>query len=110
MSEGIKLPEIPTQISRNGKEVWDWASKFSDAVHRADRIRMLKRKIALRECGDCALWMTKACPRERHDNAKGHSVGPSMKEIPCVLFLDAPDKAALRDEWRARLLAEEAES
>lgn len=74
-------PELPAQISGDGREIWEWAGKLSDHVQRQDRIRKLTIQIAKvgTTCGDCDKWMkSKECPREH--NVKGYSRGPSCKQ------------------------------
>ena len=53
------LPQLPREVSPDGREIWDWAAKLSDAVHRADRARNLRADIAgiQRKCGSGTRWM-----------------------------------------------------
>ena len=55
--------------------IWDWADKISEAIHKEDAIRTLSRQVARHECGDCSLWMTRSCLRERQDNKLGMGRG-----------------------------------
>lgn len=81
----MQIPKLPSEISPDGREVWDWAARLS---HRSDQVHRLKElRAAIQEqentCGSCNLWMTDSCPRERQDNRKGHKVGPSCKSPKC---------------------------
>lgn len=81
----MPIPPLPSEISPDGREVWDWAAKLSERVAKVDRLKELRAAIRDAEgtCGSCSAWMTDACPRERHDNRKGHKVGPSCKSPKC---------------------------
>ena len=83
-----EIPTLPREISPNGKEVWDWASRLSDSAQRAHEIVTLRRKIRNMEnqCGSCAHWMTSSCPREMHSNKTGRSTGPSSQALKCSTF------------------------
>ncbi len=98
------LPEI---VSNDGREVWDWADRFSDQVHKAYKIRELSADIrrATTECGNCTKWITSACPRERHNNTTGRKEGPSTRGAACVQFTLKPSAAKRLDERRAELNA-----
>lgn len=101
MSEDLRLPQ---EISSDGREIWDWAARLSQATARAHRCRELSKAIreAENECGSCTKWMTDACPRERHDNKLGRKVGPSCKSLKCNEFVmkrwDADRIAGLKTE------------
>lgn len=84
----MSTPSLPSEMSSDGREVWDWADRLSERVHLADERRRLAVQIhnAQTQCGNCTMWMTNACPRERHDNNKGHKVGPSSQSIKCDKF------------------------
>jgi len=83
-----QVPQLPAEISPDGREIWDWASKLSDLLQRRDEARRLAVQIRNMEttCGCCSRWMTSACPGERHDNKKGRSVGPSSMSAKCGQF------------------------
>lgn len=83
------VPPLPTEISSDGKEIWDWASRLSDQVAKAHKTRTLIAQIVELKttCGSCNLWMTRSCPREVHDNRKGRSSGPSCRAIKCEKFV-----------------------
>jgi hypothetical protein len=94
----MSIPALPSDMSSDGREVWDWADRLSDHVQRVDEYRRLSQQIrnAETQCGGCSKWMTGSCPRERHDNKKGHKVGPSSLSPKCQEFtLTARDQAAL---------------
>lgn len=78
----------PTEISPDGREVWDWAARLSEHTQRLQRRREVWAAIVEGEstCGSCRKWMTGACPRERQDNRLGHKVGPSCKASKCDQF------------------------
>lgn len=84
----VSLPALPTEISGDGREVWDWAAKLSDRAHTVDQIKRLDEQArnARNTCGSCAQWMTRACPREKHSNQTGRSAGPSCKAAKCASF------------------------
>ncbi len=101
-----EIPMPPQEISGDGRELWDWAGKFSEAVHRRDSIRTLNIRIAAigTRCGDCDKWMkSKECPAERHDNAKGRSVGPSCEGRICGSFIEATLATKRRDSLKVEL-------
>lgn len=83
----MDMPKLPAEISPDGREIWDWASKLSDLAQRRDDVRRLAAQIRNAEttCGSCSLWMTRSCPGERHNN-KGRSVGPSSMSPKCGQF------------------------
>ena len=82
------IPSLPTNVSPDGREIWDWAAKLSAEVHRRDETRRLAIQIRNSEtlCGNCADWMTRACPRESHSNTTGRSTGPSSLSLKCQQF------------------------
>lgn len=41
-------------------------------------------KTGRKRCGDCKLWMTRECPKEK--NVNGRNYGPSVNDIVCELF------------------------
>ena len=98
-------PEIPQQISGDGREIWDWAGKFSAHVHKQDNIRKLSQRIRDlgATCGDCSLWMTTACPKEVHSNTTGRSSGPHMNLLKCVKFIETSRTTKLRAELSEEL-------
>lgn len=81
----MTAPKLPTEISPDGREVFDWALRFSDHTQRIHRRREVWTAIQHGEsqCGTCKKWMTDACPRERQDNTKGRKVGPSAGALKC---------------------------
>lgn len=97
----IAAPALPQDISPDGREIWGWAARLSDHVNRLDKMRQLAADIAKVRCGDCRLWMMKACPREH--NVNGYNRGPSMEGIICGKFVEDPSSAALRQRRRDEL-------
>lgn len=94
------------------EQIFGWADRFSEQVHRADRMR--KIRIAIHEtevqCGSCEKWMTPACPAEKHSNKTGRWTGPSTKTIKCGQFeMKNWDKKNI-EGLRAELAKLEAES
>lgn len=57
--------------------VFDWASRFSEHIHRADAIRLKKRDLAQARanvCGNCEHWMKTTCkPEKQHKQFKSCS-------------------------------------
>jgi len=101
MTDDLKLP---TEISGNGQELWDWAARVSQATQRAQRCRELRGSIAnLRsQCGSCKLWMTTRCPRETL-SPTGRKLGPSMSDTKCSKFDMKAVYVKLADEQTAEL-------
>lgn len=84
--------------------------RFFDALLRADDLRQRGLAVADLEreirqtgtgCGDCLLWMTRACPREH--NVNGTNRGPSASATVCVLYQEEPRVAEHRDRLRVAL-------
>lgn len=104
MGEQDKAPSLPRDVSSNGREIWDWAAKFSAHVHRMDAIRRLEADISRvgRRCGDCDKWMkSRECPREWNDN--GRKRGPSCEAPVCGKFVECRFATKRRDELTAEL-------
>ena len=82
----------PAEMSADGREVWAWADRLSERVHLTDELRRAREQLhnTLNTCGSCASWMTRGCPRERHDNRTGRSAGPSCGAIKCNEFIMSP--------------------
>jgi hypothetical protein len=102
----MRAPTLPTEISPDGKEIWDWADRFSKHVHRQDRIAKLTREIAKigRVCGDCSNWMkSRQCPKEH--NVGGISRGPSCEGPTCKSFVETSAATTRRDQLSAELAA-----
>ena len=91
-----RVVRLPAEISPDGREVWDWAARFSDRAHTLDEIARLGKQAhnARNTCGSCTAWMTDACPRERHDNRTGRKQGPSSMAIKCDRFSMSASDAA----------------
>lgn len=98
---------LPDNVSSDGREIWDWASRLAAATQRAQKIRELRSDIFRRprECGSCQKWMTRACPKEI--NVNGRNQGPSMKAKVCGQHVLKADDAVRLDELRAELAAME---
>lgn len=99
-----QAPQLPTELSSDGREIWDWASKFSSHVHRQDEIRKLKVSIASigKRCGDCDKWMkSRQCPMER--NVNGRSQGPSSEGRICRQFVECVFATRRRAELTDKL-------
>lgn len=97
-------PQLPQQISPNGREVWDWADRFSEHVHTQDKIRKLRAAVFQqgRTCGDCSNWMkSRLCPKER--NVKGMTRGPSSGDLKCNQFLEGVGATKRRADLSAQL-------
>lgn len=61
----MSTPELPTTISRDGSELWDWAGKMGQHLQREARKAELRADIKKVACGDCDKWMkSRECPRE----------------------------------------------
>lgn len=102
-----EAPQLPQHVSSDGREIWDWAAKFSAHVHRQDEIARLNRDIAAigTKCGDCWHWMKSgSCPRETRNSA-GRRVGPSMNGPKCSKFEEEPWQTKRRDELKAKVAA-----
>lgn len=46
-------------------------------------VAKLESEGRIHRCGDCAKWMKPTCPRERHNNLTGRSIGPASLDIAC---------------------------
>lgn len=102
----MSAPELPKNVSSDGREIWDWAAKFSAHVHRQDEINRLATDIAKigRRCGDCDKWMkSRECPREH--NVAGQSRGPSCNGLICGQFVEDRQATKRRAELTKKLAA-----
>jgi hypothetical protein len=98
------IPQLPQDISSDGREVWDWADKMAQVVAKNQKIRDLRAKLAknAKECGDCDKWMkSRFCPREK--NVNGRNVGPSMSSPICNEFIQNETSIEFGKEWQAEL-------
>lgn len=105
----MDAPQLPQQVSSDGREVWAWAERLSEYTQRADKMRQLREAIFMagRACGDCSKWMkSRECPKER--NVNGQTRGPSCKAPICADFVMCLHSAKLRDERQTELTALEA--
>ena len=101
-------PILPAEISRDGSEVWKWASDMGAWVQREARIAELRGAIRKcgAECGDCEKWMCSSlCPREQPGTGKraGYSVGPSMSAPICGAYVEKPHTTKRRVEYTREL-------
>lgn len=105
-----KAPELPREISSDGREVWAWADSLSAYTHWLHAKRLLREDISLNTgvCGSCDKWMKSSeCPREK--NINGMSRGPSCKSPICGQFVWAASSLRLIEEWKTKLAKLEAE-
>lgn len=103
-------PELPREISPDGREVWAWADSLSAYTHWLHAKRQLREDISLNTgvCGSCDKWMkSRECPREK--NVNGMSRGPSCKSLTCGQFVWAASSLRLIEEWKAKLAELEAQ-
>lgn len=73
-----------------GAGVFDWADRFSEAVHEADRQRRgAQRDAALnaRQCGNCYWWMKRECKPEQAGSFR------SAAMPACSMFLTTRDRS-----------------
>jgi hypothetical protein len=98
-------PALPTNISSDGRELWDWIAQVSEWQGLIDERDRLTLRINHSEnvCGSCTKWMTKHCPREVHNNKIGRSQGPSMNAQKCNEFTISVTSANLVREWKMRV-------
>ncbi len=85
----VDMPLLPEHVSANGQEIWGWAHRMSEAMHRVHKIRDLQNGIARvgTRCGDCDKWMKSSqCPAEK--NVNGMSRGPSSEAFKCSQFVE----------------------
>ena len=99
------IPKPPSEISSDGREIWDWAARISAQAQRADEVRRLSQQIknAETQCGSCAHWMTRQCPREQHSNKTGRSAGPSSQSLKCNEFATTAYQAKSLEAAKAKL-------
>jgi hypothetical protein len=77
-----------TDVSNDGKEIWDWADRLSDRIHLVAEIKTLSTQIHQMQttCGSCSYWMTSSCHLERCDQ-RGRKTGPSSQATVCGKFV-----------------------
>lgn len=95
---------LPTEISPDGREIWDWAHRLSAEAHRAQRIREVQEKLRRvgRRCGDCDNWMKSSqCPREV--NVRGMNRGPSCEAPICGKFVETSYAVKQREQLASEL-------
>jgi len=85
--------------------IFSFADRLSKLSALAQKRRDLCQKIenAQRRCGSCNFWMTAKCPRERQDNKKGHSVGPSGDSMKCQQFSMKQSYIRMLETWQQEL-------
>ena len=83
----FKPPDLPTHISPNGEEIWDWVVDLANYTSLLDECRTLNKEIrnARNKCGSCRFWMTNGCPKEKRSKT-GRPTGPSCQEFKCGTF------------------------
>lgn len=86
--------------------LFDGLSKLSELVQKNDRVRRLRADLAAvgTTCGDCALWMKRACPKEV--NVNGRNKGPSCAAPRCSAYSEAPSVEKRRETLRQSLQEE----
>lgn len=92
MSIEVRMPSLPSDISPDGREIWDWAGRLSKATQLAHDIRETQTKIRklATTCGDCDKWMKSSeCPAEKNVNGRNH--GPSSQALKCAQFKESWD-------------------
>ena len=100
------IQKPPSEISSDGREIWDGAARLSAKARRADEVRRwLSQQIknAETQCGSCAHWMTRQCPREQHSNKTGRSAGPSSQSLKCNEFAMTAYQAKSLEAAKAKL-------
>jgi len=70
------------------EDAFDFGMAASTALHKEVEKQEIRRQLLVNLCGDCALWMSGGCPKER--NVNGTQVGPSMNDPVCRSFLMSP--------------------
>lgn len=95
----------PTEISPDGREIWDWAARLGERVGLTDELRRTREQLynIRNTCGSCSAWMTRSCPRERRDNRTGRSAGPSRSAIKCSEFVMSLLNARTAAQAEARI-------
>lgn len=98
--------ELPTEISSDGREIWDWAARVAkyDGLIRQERHLLNQIHATANKCGSCTKWMTRECGREVHDNKTGRWKGPHMNEHICRQFTISSHATTLSDTWTAELV------
>jgi hypothetical protein len=75
------------------EDIWDFASRISAAVHKADAIRQKQAQIdgvSRKTCGNCDHWMKTSCVPE-----KVHRQFKSVSDQACGDFALSPSSAEL---------------
>ena len=99
------IPPLPTEISPDGREAWDWAARLSAQARRTDEVKRLTHQIknAETQCGSCTHWITRQCPREQYNNKTGRNTGPSSQSLKCEKFAMPPWQAKELEAAKAKL-------
>ncbi len=106
MGNNNGVPVLPSEISNDGREVWDWASALSKLAQENHELRTLRKCIAESKsrCGSCYFWMKSSlCPREVHSNKTGRSSGPNMNSPICQKFKMETNAAERINNMEARI-------
>lgn len=83
------------------KDVFDFGVGLSDSIHRQAEIVDLRHSIQTRVCGECTMWMTRNCPKEK--NIAGMRVGPSMNSPICTSYDETTFSKELRHASEIKL-------
>ncbi len=97
-------PQLPEKVSNDGREIWDWAGKMSEHIHRQAKMSELRTQLSRvgTGCGDCYKWMhSNSCPRET--NVNGRRRGPSMNAPICNQYVEKQSSSEWREELQKRL-------
>lgn len=83
--------------------LFDALIRFDEATQQARKIKELRadlRRIGT-VCGDCALWMTRACPQET--NVNGWNRGPSCAAPICSKFVETQQASERREKLKKEI-------
>lgn len=108
-NDEIKAPAIPSDISGNGQELWNWAASMGNYTNKLHDVRLAQRKLddaESRKCGLCCRWMHDDCPQEKH-GSDGYKHGPSMDWPGCPLFVIKAWASERIGELRVKLKSEQ---
>lgn len=95
----------PHDISPDGHEVWDWATRLSKIMGADQRIFDLRNSIAnyTDKCGECTKWMTLQCPLEVKSRAAGRVGYPHMNMPACAEYVETASTTTRLKELRGEL-------
>lgn len=78
-------PYPPGDLRHTFCALLDGMALWAKINHELDQARHFERAARPR-CGNCRLWMTRACPAER--NVNGRNRGPHMNGAACAVFAE----------------------